>query len=76
VAFIGITDLTVALGFDQARIDARVRQIADATAAAGLALGTYAATAAAAHPDARYLALSSDLALLRDAAVRTAADAR
>jgi 4-hydroxy-2-oxoheptanedioate aldolase len=75
VAFIGITDLTVALGFDQARIDERVREIADAAAATSVALGSYAPTAAAAPPGARYLALSSDVALMRDAATRAVADA-
>jgi 4-hydroxy-2-oxoheptanedioate aldolase len=76
VAFIGTTDLTVALGFDRAQIDSRVQQIAVAAKAAGVVLGIYAATAAAAHPDARYLALASDLSLLREAAGRAVADAR
>jgi 4-hydroxy-2-oxoheptanedioate aldolase len=76
VAFIGTTDLTVALGFDQARTDARMREIAAAAEAVGAALGTYAANAAAADPGARYLALGSDLSLLRAAAGREVADAR
>jgi len=76
VAFIGTTDLTVALGFDRARIDSRVRQIAVAAEAAGVALGIYAATAAIAYPDARYLALSSDLSLLREAVGQAVKDAR
>jgi 2-keto-3-deoxy-L-rhamnonate aldolase RhmA len=76
VAFIGTTDLSVALGFDRADIDSRVQQIAVAAKAAGVALGIYAATAAAAHPDARYLALASDLSLLREAAGQAVADAR
>lgn len=76
VAFIGMIDLTVALGLDRARIGSRVRQIAAAAEAAGVALGTYAATAAAAHPDARYLALASDVSLLREVAGQAVADAR
>jgi 4-hydroxy-2-oxoheptanedioate aldolase len=76
VAFIGTTDLTVALGFDRARFDSRVQQIAAVAKAAGVALGTYAATAAAAYPDARYLALASDLSLLREVAGQAVADAR
>jgi 2-keto-3-deoxy-L-rhamnonate aldolase RhmA len=76
VVFIGTTDLTVAFGFDQARVGARVQQIAAAAEAAGVTLGTFAATAAAARPDARYLALASDLSLLREVASRAVADAR
>jgi 4-hydroxy-2-oxoheptanedioate aldolase len=76
VAFIGTTDLTVALGFDGARLDGAVRQISGAAAATGVTLGAYAGTAAAAPPGTRYLALSSDLALLRGAAARAVSAAR
>jgi 4-hydroxy-2-oxoheptanedioate aldolase len=76
VAFIGTTDLTVALGFDRARIDSRVQQIAVAAGAAGVALGIYAATATTAYPDAHYLALASDLSLLREAVGQAVKDAR
>jgi 4-hydroxy-2-oxoheptanedioate aldolase len=75
VAFIGTTDLTVALGFDRARTEALMREIAAAAATTGVALGAYAANAAAAYPAARYLALASDLSLLREAADRAVADA-
>jgi 4-hydroxy-2-oxoheptanedioate aldolase len=76
VAFLGLTDLAVATGFDQARLDARVKDIEEAVAASGVALGAFASDAASIRPDATYVALSSDLALLRAALTRAADDAR
>ena len=76
VAFVGITDLTVAMGFDGAAADARVKEIEEAARAAGVAYGTFAPTAAAIPDGARYVALSSDLALLREAVVKALVDAR
>ena len=48
----------------------------EAAQEAGVALGAFAADAASIPPDARYVALSSDLTMLRAAAGRTLADAR
>jgi 4-hydroxy-2-oxoheptanedioate aldolase len=76
VAFIGTTDLTVAVGFDRARTDTRIQEIAAAAKAAEVALGTFAATPEAAHEDTRYMALASDLSLLQDAMTQAVADAR
>jgi 4-hydroxy-2-oxoheptanedioate aldolase len=77
VAFVGITDLTVDMAFDQTRVEARVREVKDAAAAAGVSAGMFVpGNASDAPADFRYLALSSDLALLREAANRTIADGR
>ncbi|MFL5796859.1 MAG: aldolase/citrate lyase family protein [Actinomycetota bacterium] len=67
VAFAGVTDLEVGLGFDRDRLATRVAEIADAAAAAGIAFGAFAATPEAVPRDARYVALSSDVSLLRAA---------
>jgi len=67
VAFLGLTDLEVALGFDRERVDARVREVVEAAAAANVALGAFASSAERILPEARYVALSSDVALLRTA---------
>jgi 4-hydroxy-2-oxoheptanedioate aldolase len=67
VAFVGVTDLEVALGFDRDRLEARIAEVADAAAAAGIALGAFAATPEAIPEHARYVALSSDVSLLRAA---------
>jgi 4-hydroxy-2-oxoheptanedioate aldolase len=72
VAFIGVTDLEVSLGFDGDRLSARIAEVADAAAAAGIALGAFAATPEAIPRDARYVALSSDVSLLRAAVVDAA----
>ena len=72
VAFVGVTDLEVAVGFDRDRLEARVAEVADAAAAAGIALGAFAATPEAIPGDARYVALSSDVSLLRAAVVEAA----
>jgi 4-hydroxy-2-oxoheptanedioate aldolase len=63
VAFIGTTDLSVDLGLDASRVRARVKEIAEAAAAAGVALGAFALD------DERvgYRLVNSDLALLRAA---------
>jgi 4-hydroxy-2-oxoheptanedioate aldolase len=62
VAFVGVTDLSVDLGLDAARVGARIREIADAAAAAGVVLGGFGA-----DERWRYAVASSDLALLREA---------
>ena len=63
VAFIGTTDLAVDLGLDQARVGARVEEIAAAAQAAGIPLGAFALE------DDRvvYDMVGSDLSLLRGA---------
>jgi 2-keto-3-deoxy-L-rhamnonate aldolase RhmA len=76
VAFLGITDLTVALEFDAERLRQRVEEVAKAAHATDTVLGAFASDAAAVPEGARYVALSSDLALLRTAANRIVDDAR
>lgn len=76
VAFAGVTDLTVELGFDAERVRARVEEIAKACEATGAALGAFAANALAIPDGARYVAVSSDVSLLRDAMTKAADDAR
>jgi 4-hydroxy-2-oxoheptanedioate aldolase len=63
VAFIGTTDLSVDLGLDAARVRARVEEIAQAAAAAGVALGAFALE----DERVAYRLVNSDLALLRAA---------
>lgn len=76
VAFLGITDLTVALEFDAERVRHRIEEVTKAAQAAGVVLGAFASDASSVPEGARYLALSSDLALLRAAASRIVDDAR
>jgi 2-keto-3-deoxy-L-rhamnonate aldolase RhmA len=63
VAFIGTTDLSVDVGLDASRVRARVEEIAEAAAAAGVALGAFALE----DERVAYRLVSSDLALLRAA---------
>lgn len=63
VAFVGTTDLAVDVGLDHDRLDARIREIADAAVAAGVVLGGFGLD----DPRVRYDLVSSDLALLRGA---------
>jgi len=63
VAFIGTTDLSVDLGLDASRVRARVEEIAEAAAAAGVALGAFALE----EERVAYRLVNSDLALLRAA---------
>jgi 2-keto-3-deoxy-L-rhamnonate aldolase RhmA len=65
VAFVGVTDLSVDLGLDADRVEARVREIAAAAEAAGVALGGFGG-----DERWRYAVTSSDLALLREAYAR------
>jgi 4-hydroxy-2-oxoheptanedioate aldolase len=66
VAFIGTTDLLVDLGMDDARLRARVEEIASAAEAAGVELGGFGLD----DPRVRYDVSGSDVTLLR-AAVAT-----
>ena len=65
VAFVGVTDLTVDLGLDADRVEARIAEIAAAADGAGVVLGGFGADARW-----RYVVASSDLALLREAYAR------
>ena len=68
VAFIGTTDLSVDLGLDAARVQARVEEIAAAAERAGIALGGFCLD----DERVTYDVVGSDLALLRTAVARTA----
>jgi 4-hydroxy-2-oxoheptanedioate aldolase len=63
VAFIGTTDLAVDLGLDEARVRARVDEIASAAQAAAVPLGAFGL----AEDRFTYQILASDLSLLRTA---------
>jgi 4-hydroxy-2-oxoheptanedioate aldolase len=76
VAFVGVTDLTVDMGFDRSGVDARVGEIEEAARATGVVYGSFAQSAASVPTGARYVALSSDLALLREGAVKALSGAR
>jgi 4-hydroxy-2-oxoheptanedioate aldolase len=65
VAFVGITDLSVDLGLDAERVEARVAEIAAAASAADVVLGGFGA-----DERWRYAVASSDLALLQEAYAR------
>jgi 4-hydroxy-2-oxoheptanedioate aldolase len=65
VAFVGVTDLSVDLGLDVERVEARVAEIAAAADAAGVVLGGFGG-----DERWRYAVASSDLALLREAYAR------
>ena len=68
VAFIGSTDLLVDVRFDKEAHQRRKNTIAEASRAAGVALGLFAATPDEVLQEARYIALSTDVSLLRQAA--------
>ena len=63
VVFLGMTDLSVDLGLDPARVRARVEEVAAAAERAGLPLGAFGLD----DPRVAYRLVSSDLALLRTA---------
>jgi 4-hydroxy-2-oxoheptanedioate aldolase len=63
VMFIGGTDLAVDMGLDADRVRARVEEIADAAAAADIALGAFGMD----DPRVTYQMFASDLSLLRGA---------
>ena len=62
VAFVGVTDLTVDLGFDSERTEARVTEILEAARAAGVVPGGFGT-----DERFRYAIMSSDVALLQKA---------
>jgi len=80
VAFIGTTDLLVDVGLDEQAARERTAAIVAAAAEAGVPWGGFAADAEAAARlaarGARYIALASDLALLRSACAEAVAAAR
>jgi 4-hydroxy-2-oxoheptanedioate aldolase len=63
VAFLGLTDLSVDLGLDDARVAERVEEVATAAERAGVALGAFGLD----DPRVTYQVASSDLGLLRKA---------
>lgn len=63
VAFVGVTDLTVELGLDRPRVEARIAEIAAAAERAAVAFGGFGLD----DPRVRYELSSSDVALLRTA---------
>lgn len=75
VAFVGTTDLTVDVGFDEDRLASRIDEIRKAAEVAGVALGAFAADASSIPEDARWVALSSDVSLLRAAMTKARTDA-
>jgi 4-hydroxy-2-oxoheptanedioate aldolase len=76
VLFVGTVDMTVDLGFDQARLAARIAEIREVADEAGIPFGAYARSPAELPEGVRYAVLGADLGLLRDAAMKLAADAR
>ncbi|HEX2088357.1 MAG TPA: aldolase/citrate lyase family protein [Actinomycetota bacterium] len=76
VAFIGAVDLLVELGLDKDALSARIDEIQKAAVSAGVTLGAYAASPTDIRDGMRYVALSSDLALLQSAAKSALAEAR
>lgn len=68
VAFIGSADLLVDVGFDRQAHGDRVTEIAVAARKVGVTLGMFAASPADVLPGTRYIALSTDVSLLRQAA--------
>jgi 4-hydroxy-2-oxoheptanedioate aldolase len=65
VAFLGMTDLEVDLGFDAQRLRERVEVVREAADACGAALGAFAGDPAEVPAGVRYVAVSSDVAQLR-----------
>jgi 4-hydroxy-2-oxoheptanedioate aldolase len=63
VLFIGATDLSVDLGLDDERVRARIDEIAIVAEKGGIPLGAFGVE----DPRVRYLAVSTDLSLLRKA---------
>ncbi|HEX8100944.1 MAG TPA: aldolase/citrate lyase family protein [Actinomycetota bacterium] len=76
VAFIGAVDLLVDLGLDKEALAARIDEIRKAAAAVGVSLGAYAASPSEIPEGVRYVALSSDLAVLQAGAKSSVAEAR
>jgi 4-hydroxy-2-oxoheptanedioate aldolase len=68
VAFIGTMDLSVDLGLDADRTQARIAEIADAAASTGVTLGAFGLD----DPRVEYDIVGSDVALLRTAIQRAA----
>jgi 4-hydroxy-2-oxoheptanedioate aldolase len=76
VLFVGVIDLTVDLGFDDARVATHIDAVRRAAGAAGVAFGIYAPNAAAMRDDAEYVVLSSDFSFLIEGADRALEAAR
>lgn len=76
VLFVGTVDMAVDLGFDQARLGSRIAELRTVADDAKIPFGAYAGSPDGLPDGVRYAVLGADLALLRDAATRLAADAR
>jgi len=76
ILFVGTVDMAVDVGFDQGRLSARVAELRGVARDAGIPFGAYAGSPEGLPDGVRYAVLGADLALLRDAATRLAADAR
>lgn len=67
VAFVGVTDLTVDVGFDDARVERRIEDVRDTADRAGVPVGIFAGSLDDAPGWASYVTVSSDVSLLRAA---------
>jgi 4-hydroxy-2-oxoheptanedioate aldolase len=76
VAFLGLVDLEVDLGFDADRLAARAEEITTAVEEAGAALGAFVESPEQIPDRVRYGVLSSDVALLRAALAAAAREAK
>jgi 4-hydroxy-2-oxoheptanedioate aldolase len=75
VVFLGLTDLTVNVAFDERRVFERVEAVTTAATAAGVALGVFASDRSRIPEASRYVALGSDVAMIQRAAMEAASDA-
>jgi 4-hydroxy-2-oxoheptanedioate aldolase len=75
VLFVGVTDLTVDAGFDRDQVALRMAAVHRVACDLGVAMGAFAPNPASIPANARYVALSSDLAILRVAAAKARSDA-
>ena len=72
VAFVGTSDLRVALGFDEARVSARITEVAAAAQDAGIVFGGFALDSC----DPTYRIACSDVSLFAEAVARTSPASR
>jgi 4-hydroxy-2-oxoheptanedioate aldolase len=75
VVFLGLTDLTVDVAFDERRVIEWVEAVTAAAKAAGVALGAFASDRSRIPDAATYAALGSDVAMLQRAAGEAVSDA-
>jgi len=75
VLFVGVTDLTVDAGFDRDRVAVRMAAVDRVARDLGVAMGAFVPDPGAIPAGARYVVVSSDLAILRAAAAKVRSDA-